>query len=112
VLDDPEQIKIFPLIEPGVPGAELTVTDNVCTAEVPQLFVADTVIFPPPVPAVVFIILLEELPVQPPGSVQLYEVAPVIAATLYEFEEPEQIEMFPLIKPGVEGTDVTVTDNV
>jgi hypothetical protein len=47
----------------------------------PQLLLAFTVIFPPPVPEVAVILFVVELPVQPLGKVQVYDVAPFTAVT-------------------------------
>jgi len=52
------------------------------TVLVPHEFVAVTEIVPPSVPAVAFIELVVELPLQPDGKVQVYEVAPDTDETL------------------------------
>jgi hypothetical protein len=73
VLELPEHTMELPLMTPGCEGAEPppTVTLNVCTEDEPQALFAFTVIFPPNAPATVEIEFVEELPVQPPGNVQV-----------------------------------------
>ena len=61
---------MFPLIIPGVPGTELTVTDKFCAEDVPQKLLAETEIFPLVPLAVVEIVFEEEEPVHPLGNVQ------------------------------------------
>ena len=48
-----------------------TVTANVCVADVPQLLLAVTVMFPLAPLAVVVIEFVVEVPVQPPGNVHV-----------------------------------------
>jgi hypothetical protein len=67
----PEQIVAGPEIVAGVAGVEFTVTVNVCADEVPQEFVAVTVMFPLVAFAVVVIEFVVELPLQPEGVVQV-----------------------------------------
>jgi hypothetical protein len=71
VLDEPEQMTIFPLIEPGADGGELTVTERVCAGEVPQALLAVFEIFPLLTPAVALIKFVEEEPPHPPGKVHV-----------------------------------------
>ena len=97
---------------PGVAGAVLTATANDCAAEVPQLLLAETETFPPVEPAKAVMELVVEEPVQPLGNIHVYDVAPVTVVILYMFELPEQMLVLPLMAPGLEGTGVTVTDNV
>lgn len=81
VCDDVWQTVADPVIAPGAGGTVLTVMAAVVAALVPQLFVAVTEIVPPDVPAVVAIELVVDVPDHPEGSVQVYDVAPVTAAT-------------------------------
>ena len=53
---------------PGVAGAVLTVTASVAGLEFPQVLLAVTETVPPLEPAVVLMLLVVEVPVQPPGS--------------------------------------------
>lgn len=62
--------------------------------------------------AEVLIELVVDVPAQPPGNVQVYEVAPGTAVILYILNEPSQITVLPEILPGVAGTELTVTANV
>lgn len=73
---------VFPLMVPGIAGMEFDDTANVCTEEEPQVLFAFTVIFPLVVVVVAVIELVVELPVHPEGSVHVYDVAPLTAATL------------------------------
>jgi len=68
----------------GVEGAELTITGNVLGRLDPHPF-ATTVIFPltAPAPAVNVIEFVVDVPVHPPGLVQVYVVAPVTGVILY-----------------------------
>ena len=65
---------------PGVAGTVITVTPSVCAADEPQELFAVTDIVPPAAPAVVVMEVVVELPVQPPGRVHVYPVAPATAA--------------------------------
>ena len=68
----PEHIVVLPLIVPGVRGALAdTVTDNICAEEKPQELFAVTEISPPVAPAVAFIDVVVDVPVQPDGSTQV-----------------------------------------
>jgi hypothetical protein len=60
-----------PVIVAGVAGGLVTVTVKVCAAELPQVFFATTEIFPLFALAVVLIVSVDELPVQPPGKVHV-----------------------------------------
>ena len=71
-----EQIDELPDIAPGVAGAVVeTETITEVDGLVPQEFEAETEIFPPVEPAEVEIELVVELPLHPPGRVQVYELA-------------------------------------
>jgi len=101
------------LMVPGVAGALLTTVVNDCAPDVPQLFVADTVITPPAEPVVAMIVLVVEVPVHPLGSVQIYEVAPLTGATVKVSKPPTlQIVARPLILPGIAGAAPTVTASI
>ena len=67
---------VFPEIVPGVPGMFVMLTAKDWGEEVPQVFPAVTVMFPPVEPAVAFIELLVDDPDQPEGKVHVYVVAP------------------------------------
>ena len=71
MLDELEQMLVLPVITPGVTGNELTVTASVCVVEEPQALLALTVIFPLVELAVVEILVIVEVPVQPAGSVHV-----------------------------------------
>ena len=68
---------------PGVLGAEAKVTASVCAVELPQALLAVTETVPPFEPAIELILAVVEVPVQPLGKVQVYEVAPVTNAMEY-----------------------------
>ena len=71
MLELPEQTAVLPVIAPGVAGMPLaTVTANVCAAEAPQVLAAATETFPLAL-AVAVIELVVDVPVQPPGIIQL-----------------------------------------
>ena len=59
---------VLPLIVPGVAGAVLIVTASVAADELPHVLLAVTETVPPLEPAVVLMLLVVEVPVQPPGS--------------------------------------------
>ena len=60
-----------PNIDPGIVGAFPRVTACVCADELPQALFAITVTFPPPVPTVVLILSVVELPLQLLGNVHV-----------------------------------------
>ena len=62
---------MLPEIVPGVFGMGLTVTANVRAIDAPQALFAVTDIFPLDAPAVVFIDVVVDVPVQPEGSTQV-----------------------------------------
>ena len=84
----------------------------VCAAEVPHALDADTVIVPPLAPDVTLIVFVVEDPVQPPGNVQLYDVAFATGVMLYIFTEFAHTLALPAITPGVPGIGETVTDMI
>ncbi len=55
---------------------------NVCAEELPHVPLADTLTIPPLAPAVALILVVVELPVQPLGSIHVYDVAPLTAEIL------------------------------
>ena len=67
----PRQTLVFPVIDAGCAGGTVTFTDIDCAALVPQLLEASTVILPPAVPAVEFMVAVVELPDQPEGNVHI-----------------------------------------
>ena len=93
-------------------GNEFTVIANEEDDDVPQLLLAVTVIFPLVAIAVVEIELVVDVPLQPDGKIQVYEVAPGTAVTEYVFDDPEQMVEVPEIVPGALGAAFTVIGNV
>jgi hypothetical protein len=71
VFELPEQIVLFPVINPGVPGIEFTLTRKIEGVDEPQVLFAVTVILPPVIPATAVIELVVDVPDQPPGNVQV-----------------------------------------
>ena len=67
----PEQGVAEPVMVPGVAGAIVGVAAKLADAEVPQEFVAVTDTFPAVALGVAEILVVVELPVQPPGNVQV-----------------------------------------
>ena len=87
-----------------MPGtAEKTVTANVRSEELPQVFVDATVSVPFAEMAVTLIVFVVEEPLHPPGKVHEYPVAPVIAAMVYVAGTPLHILDGPEIDPGWVG---------
>jgi hypothetical protein len=80
----PGHTAAVPVIVPGVDGILLTVTPKVLVGLFPQLLLAVTLIFPLTAeePAATVIEFVVDVPVQPLGKVQVYEVAPLTGATL------------------------------
>ena len=76
---------------------------------VPHELFAVTEIVPPFAPDVAVIELEVELPVQPEGRVQVYEVAPDTDEILYVSDDPSQTVVSPLIGPGCAGSAVADT---
>jgi len=112
VSSPPLQIVERPVIAPGVAGTELTVTASVAGLEFPQVLLAVTETVPPLEPATVFMVLVVDVPVQPPGSDHVYEVAPPTAATENVSSPPLQMLALPVIAPGVAGAVLIVTTSV
>jgi hypothetical protein len=71
---------VLPVSDPW--DLAFTVTARILGPLVPQSFFAATDMSPLTEPGVTVIELVAEVPVHPPGRVHIYEVAPVIAATL------------------------------
>jgi hypothetical protein len=80
VFELPEQIVVLPVIAPGCAIAPVTVMANVCVEDAPHVLLADTKTFPLVALADVVIEVDVEVPVQPLGNVQVYEMAPLTAA--------------------------------
>ena len=78
----------------------------------PQVPLAFTVMFPPAVPEVAVMLLVVEVPVQPEGSVQVYEVAPFTAVTEYVCVVAGQTAALPAMVPGCAGIARVVMANV
>jgi hypothetical protein len=66
----PAQAVSLPVIDPGAGGGP-TQTARKAAGDVPQAFVAATVMVPPAGPAAAVMEPVVEVPVQPPGSVQV-----------------------------------------
>ena len=67
----PEQTVALPVIIPGWAGMTLTVTASVAAADDPHALLAVTVTFPLVALAVALIEFVVEVPVHPPGRVQV-----------------------------------------
>ena len=61
----------LPVITDGVAGTVFTVIAKVAAVEFPQVLFAVTVIFPLVALAVALILFVVDVPVQPPGNVQV-----------------------------------------
>jgi hypothetical protein len=72
-----------PVIVPGVAGTSEGVTAKVLAVDAPQALLAITLTLPAVALGVAEILVVVEVPVQPPGKVHVYEVAPATAAMLY-----------------------------
>jgi hypothetical protein len=90
-------------------ASDAIVTLSVLTGPEPHALFAITEIVPPLAPATTFIEVEDELPLQPEGKVQVYEVAPVTAEILYVCEAPGITVVAPEIVPGCAGIAFTVT---
>jgi hypothetical protein len=98
-----------PEIMPGVAGEDAAVTFSVCAKLFPQVLFAVTEMVPPPVPCVAVMLLVVDVPLQPFGKLQLYEVAPVTAVTEYVFVASGQTLAGPEMLAGMAGAVLTVT---
>jgi hypothetical protein len=104
----------------GVFGSMLTagatlgfeVTRSVLAAEDPHTFCATTLTVPPVAPAVALMLKVDDVPLHPAGSVQVYAVAPATGCTLKTRATPEQLAAVPVMGPGVTGTVPTFTASV
>ena len=70
---------------------------------------AITEIFPPIVSDVTFIELVVDVPDHPEGIVHRYDVAPLTGETEYVYPVTEHTFTLPVIAPGVDGVELTVT---
>ena len=70
------------MIATGWVGVVLMFTASVCAALVPQALLATTEIVPPVVVAVAVMLGVVDVPVQPPGNVHVYDVAPLTGLML------------------------------
>ena len=61
---------------PGIAGAAEPITLNVCAAVLPQPLLAITETVPLLADGIAVMLLVVEVPLQPEGRVQVYEVAP------------------------------------
>jgi hypothetical protein len=71
VLELPEQVVAFPDIVPGWLGMLLTVMASVCAVDDPHVLLAVTETLPLIALAVAVMEAVVEVPVQPPGNVQV-----------------------------------------
>ena len=76
-----------PAVIVGTAGVGLTVTANVVAMDAPQPLLAVTCTFPLTPETVVVIAVVEDVPVQPDGIVQVQDVAPVTGEIEYVFTE-------------------------
>jgi hypothetical protein len=81
-LEIPEQGAKFPVIAPGVAGIVLIVIGKLWTPEEPQPLFAFTVTLPLVEFVVAEMEFVVDVPVQPVGSVQVYDVDPATGDTL------------------------------
>ena len=77
----PEQKVVFPEISPGCDGALEGVTVVSRGSPEPHPLLAVTLTFPPVAPTVTEIEFVVDVPVQPFGNIQVYDVAPPAAVT-------------------------------
>jgi len=102
-----------PLIGPGVGSAAEAVTLRILGAELPQELLAVTDTVPPFTPIVLMMVLLVDVPVQPFGSDQVYEVALLTGATEKVSGLPVLHEdVLLVILPSVTGAEPIVTASV
>ena len=71
VVEIPEHGVALPDIVPGVPIAPLTVMAKVLAVDDPQVLLAVTLTLPEVALVVVVILVVVDVPVQPPGNVQV-----------------------------------------
>ena len=71
VVEIPEQGVADPVIAPGVAGAVVGITAKVAAEDVPQVPVAVTLTLPAIALGVAEILVVVDVPVQPPGNVQV-----------------------------------------
>lgn len=94
---------VDPLVEMVGVVAVLMTTPKALDGLVPHAFTAATATVPEVLPAVTVMLFVVELPDQPPGKLQEYEVAPLTLATLYVTDAPAHGAALPEIAPGCEG---------
>ena len=97
---------------PGAPGAVAAVTARVVANDVPQAFDAVTETVPLVAVGIAETDAVVDVPVQPEGSVHVYDVAPVTAPTEYVCEDPAQTVVAPLMLPGADGAAPMLTPSV
>ena len=68
---------------PGWAGTVAGTTESVLAVPGPQMLLAFTVMVPAEGPVTTLMETVDEVPVQPEGKVQVYEVAPGTTAMLY-----------------------------
>ena len=100
------------VIVPGVAGPEPLLTVSVCAVELPQPMLAVTETVPPFAPVVALILNVVEVPLQPFGRVQVYEVAPFTALTENVSKPPGQPAPVCEMLPGVTGAEPELTVSV
>ena len=103
---------VLPLIAPGCAGKATTDTTSACAVLVPHILPAVTETVPPAGPTVAVMVVPVELPDQPDGKDQVYEVAPFTGDMLYACVVPWQGAASPVIEPGWDGIAITVTASV
>lgn len=97
---------------PGCAGIAFTDTVSVRWVPLPQALFALTEIVPPEEPGVAEMLVVVEFPLQPEGSVQVYDAAPDTAEMEYVCTVPWQRLVAPVMFPGCAGSAVTPTDRV
>jgi hypothetical protein len=73
---------------PGCAGPVIGFTASVAAVELPQALLATTLTLPAVNVGVAEMLVVVEVPVQPPGKVHVYDVAPATAAMLYVVAVP------------------------